>query len=54
MPKKCKIQLKTLKIKYVSLSIRIRLFYLLLAEGMKAYPGPQARGNPGRSGGLPH
>ena len=53
MPRKCKIQLKTLKLKYVSLSIRILLFYLLLAEGVEANPGPQTRGNPGRSGDLP-
>lgn len=53
MPRKCKIQVKTLKLKYVSLSIRILLFYLLLAEGVEANPGPQTRGNPGRSGGVP-
>ena len=53
MPRKCKIQLKTLKLKYVSLSIRILLFYLLLAEGVEANPGPQTRGYPGRSGDLP-
>lgn len=53
MPRKCKIQLQTLKLKYVSLSIRILLFYLLLAEGVEANPGPQTRGNPGRSGGSP-
>ena len=53
MPRKCKIQLKTLKLKYVSLSIRILLFYMLLAEGVEANPGPQTRGNPGCSGGLP-
>ena len=53
MPRKCKIQLKTLKLKSVSLSIQILLFYMLLAEGVEANPGPQNGGNPGCSGGLP-
>ena len=42
MPLKCKTRLKTLRLKYVSLSIRILLFFLLLVEGIEANPCPGA------------
>ena len=40
MALKCKTRLKTLRLKYVSLTIRILLFFFLLAEGLEANPGP--------------
>lgn len=35
MPVKCRNKLKTLRLKYASLSIRVVLFFLLLAEGFE-------------------
>ena len=50
MPLKRKIRLKTLRLKYVSLSIRIVLFFLLVAEGIESNPGPGSRDSRGSRG----
>ncbi|MEW8546813.1 MAG: hypothetical protein AB2693_25140 [Candidatus Thiodiazotropha sp.] len=47
-PVKSVSRLKTLKMKYVSLSVRVLLFYLLVVEGIESNPGPPRRG----AGGL--
>lgn len=39
-PIRCKVATPTLKLKYVSLSIRILLFFMLVVEGVEANPGP--------------
>ena len=39
-PLKVRTRLKTLSLKYVSLSVRILLFFLLVVEGVEANPGP--------------
>ena len=39
-PVKCKVALPTLRLKYVSLSIRVMLFFMLLSQGIEANPGP--------------
>ena len=39
-PVKCKVSLPTLRLKYVSLSIRVMLFFMLLSQGIEANPGP--------------
>ena len=49
-PLKSKTRLKTLKLKYVTLSIRILLFLLLVVEGVESHPGP-SRGDRGSRGG---
>ena len=50
MPLKRKIRLKTLRLKYMSLSIRIVLFFLLAAEGIESNPGPESRDSRGSRG----
>lgn len=51
-PLKVRTRLKTLSLKYVSLSVRILLFFLLVVEGVEANPGPpksvSGRGSRGR------
>lgn len=42
-PNKCKTKLKTLELRYVSLCIRVILFYLLVAEGIETNAGPPWR-----------
>ena len=52
MPVKCRTNLKSLRLKYVSLSIRLVLFFLLVAEGIEANPGPGSdNGAPDRGSG---
>ena len=50
LPMKSKTRLKTLKLKYVTLSIRILLFLLLVVEGVESHPGPPRGGRGGRGG----
>ena len=55
MPRKCKIQLRTLKQVLMNLVIRLVLVYLLVAETIESNPGPQTgstRGNSSLIGGL--
>ena len=39
-PIKVKTHIKTLKLKYVSLAIKIALFFMLAAQGIESNPGP--------------
>ena len=43
MPRKCRTRVETLKPVFVSLAIRIVLFYLLVAEGVESNPGPNSQ-----------
>ena len=55
MPRKCKIQLRTLKQVPINLVIRIVLVYLLVAETIESNPGLQTgstRGNSSLRGSL--
>ena len=49
-PFKTKSRLETLKWKSVSLALRLVLFFLLVAEGIEANPGPGSRGRGGNGG----
>ena len=43
MPRKCRTRVETLKPVFVSLAIRIVLFYLLVAERVESNPGPNSQ-----------
>ena len=43
MPRKCRTRVETVKPVFVSLAIRLALFYLLIAEGIESNPGPHSR-----------
>ena len=43
MPRKCRTRVETVKPVFVSLAIRLALFYLLIAEGIESNPGPSSR-----------
>ena len=49
MPRKCKIQLRTLKQVPMNLVIRLVLFYALVADGIESNPGPQTGSSRGNS-----
>ena len=52
-PVKSKTNIKTLKTKYVSLAIKIALFYMLVVQGIESNPGPgsgRGRGGSGNNG----
>ena len=49
MPRKCKIQHRTLKQVPMNCVIRLVLFYLLVAEGIESNPGPQIGSTSGNS-----
>ena len=49
MPRKCKIQHRTLKQEPMNLVIRLVLFYLLVTEGIESNPGPQTGSTRGNS-----
>ena len=39
-PVKCKVAVPALKLKYILLSIRVMLFFMLLSQSIEANPGP--------------
>ena len=52
MPRKCKIQLRTVKQVPMNFVIRVVLFYLLVALGIESNPGPQTESTRGEAAHL--